>query len=74
MASSAPTNDSGTAAPSPALSALISAAAFWLAVLLPFCSLALLATGIDTTDRSLLFVGLVVGNVVALIVGHGYGR
>lgn len=74
MASSTSTNDPGIGPPVSSLPRPVRAGAFWLAVLLPFCSLAVLAGGIDTTVRSVLFVGLLVGNVVALIVGHGYGR
>jgi len=52
----------------------IEAGAFWLAVLLPFCSLALFLGGLGTTSEYLLFGSLVSANVAALIVGHGYGR
>jgi hypothetical protein len=74
MASSTPTNDPGSTASPSALPKPVRAGAFWLAVLLPFCSMAVLAGGIDTVARSVLFVGLVAGNVAALILGHGHGR
>lgn len=47
--------------------------AFWAAVLLPFCVLALLVLGIETTAEYTLFAALVAANVVALVLGHGYG-
>jgi len=48
--------------------------AFWLAVMLPFTYLPLLAVGIDSTSRLLAFVVLVACNVGALVVGHGHRR
>jgi hypothetical protein len=75
MCPSTSTNDRGigtidpTAVPKP-----IRAGAFWAAVLLPFCTLALLAGGIEGIVDQVTFVGLLVGNVVALVVGHGYGE
>jgi hypothetical protein len=74
MASSTPTNDPGSTISQSTLPESVRAGAFWLAVLLPFCSIAVLAGGVDTISRSVLFVGLVVGNVVALVLGHGYRR
>lgn len=49
------------------------AVAFWLAVALPFLYLPLLANGISGQE-ALVFVGLLVVNVVALVAGHGYHR
>jgi hypothetical protein len=84
MCPSTSTNDRGigtidpTAVPKP-----IRAGAFWAAVLLPFCTPvivglcgrpALLAGGIEGIVDQVTFVGLLVGNVVALVVGHGYGE
>ena len=51
----------------------IRAGAFWAAVLLPFCALALLASGLSTTTEYVSFVSLVVVNLVALVAGHDYG-
>ncbi|MFB6103289.1 MAG: hypothetical protein ABEJ73_12100 [Haloplanus sp.] len=45
--------------------------AFWVATLLPFAYLPLLATGMVTTHR-LGFAGLVGLNAVAFVVGHSY--
>lgn len=52
----------------------IRAGAFWSAVLLPFCALVLLASGLSSTVEYLLFVSLVAANVVALVVGHDYAN
>ncbi|WP_336135576.1 hypothetical protein [Natronomonas amylolytica] len=49
------------------------AGAFWAAVLLPFCTLGLLASGLDTNADYALFAGFIAGNVLALFVGHDYG-
>lgn len=74
MSHSTPSNERGTAPAAPSLPAPLRAGAFWLAILLPFCSVALLSSGLDTTTEHLLFAALVVVNVVALIVGHGHGQ
>ena len=50
----------------------VRAAAFWAAVFLPFCSVALVAAG-SVTDATRL-VSLLAANVVALVIGHGHGR
>jgi len=47
--------------------------AFWLAVALPFLYLPLLATGLDGA-RPTVFVGLLLVNVVALVLGHDHHR
>jgi len=47
--------------------------AFWAAVILPFLHLPLLATGLESQSQTLAFIGLVVLNVCALVVGQGYG-
>lgn len=49
------------------------AGAFWAAVLLPFCILTLLASGVVTTSDHVTLAALLVGNVLALLVGHDYG-
>lgn len=46
--------------------------AFWIAIVLPFTYLPLLATGIETTQTLLAFLVLVSLNVCALIVGHSH--
>lgn len=50
----------------------VRAAAFWAAVVLPFLSVALVAMGVETDSAKL--GSLLAANVVALLVGHGYGR
>ena len=51
----------------------VRAAAFWTAVLLPFCALALVAVG--KMEPTLPTMARVVGlYVAALIVGHGHRR
>lgn len=72
MASSTSTNERNAPVTAPVPEA-VRAGAFWAAVLLPFCVLALLMLGIETTAGYTLFVLLVAVNVVALILGHGYG-
>jgi len=51
----------------------VSFVAFWVATLLPFAYLPMLATGMVTTHR-VGFAGLVCLNAVAFVVGHGYNR
>ena len=53
---------------------LVQAVAFWAAVLLPFFALGLLASGIETALGWVALVGVVLTNVLALFVGHGYRR
>jgi hypothetical protein len=74
MSSSTPTNESpvATGEGSP-LQRRLRAGAFWAAVLLPFCTLGLLASGLDTNSDYVIFAGLIAGNVLALFVGHDYG-
>jgi len=52
----------------------VTAAAFWLAVVLPFLHLPLLATGLESTQMVTAFVGLLGLNAVALVVGHHHNR
>ena len=60
------------------LSASIAAAgragAFWAAVGMPFLYVPLLAFGLETQQDVLVFLGLLVVNVVALVVGRGHRR
>ena len=74
MGPSTPANERSTARSGFSLPPEVTAGAFWAAVLLPFCSLALLLGGLGTTLEYFGFIALVVVNVVALIIGHGYGR
>ena len=50
----------------------VEAIAFWAAIVLPFLYIPLLVAGIDTFERLVVFVGLILLNVVAFIVGHHY--
>lgn len=56
------------------LSRIVRATAFWIAVLLPFLYVPLLLHGISGRDEQTAFVGMVVLNVCAFVVGHGYRR
>jgi len=44
--------------------------AFWLAIVLPFIHLPLVATGLDSRSLTLAFLALVALNVVAIFLGH----
>jgi len=46
--------------------------AFWSAIGLPFISVPLLLTGLGTTGETMAFLGLLVANVLALIIGRGH--
>jgi len=48
-------------------------AAFWSAVLLPFAVLGFVVSGTAATQTP-LFVALLLANLVALRIGHGYNR
>ncbi|TYL39630.1 hypothetical protein CV102_04900 [Natronococcus pandeyae] len=48
--------------------------AFWVAITLPFVHLPLLARGLGDPNVSLAFLLLLVINVSALYVGHGYNQ
>jgi hypothetical protein len=50
------------------------AAAFWLAVALPFAYLPLLADGIAGEAELVTLLGLMAANAVALLVGHDHRR
>jgi len=47
--------------------------AFWVAVALPFLYLPLLVGGLDG-QQTTVFVGLLLINAVALVLGHEYGQ
>lgn len=57
-----------------ALPAVVRAGAFWAAVVLPFVTLAFLASGLHSTGDFLVLGALLVANVVSLVLGHGYGQ
>ncbi len=46
---------------------------FWVAIALPFLYVPLLLQGLSNGDL-LLFVGLLMANAFALVVGHDHGR
>lgn len=48
----------------------IETVAFWTAVALPFLYVPLFLSGLDTTSEALSFLGLLLLNVIALVVGH----
>lgn len=47
---------------------------FWFAIALPFLHVPLLMGGLDGPNVTLAFLGLLVANLVALYVGHGYNQ
>lgn len=47
---------------------------FWSAIVLPFMHLSLLVVGLDSPSMVVAFVVLVALNVIALLIGHTYGR
>lgn len=53
---------------------LVRATAFWLAIALPFLYLPLVVAGPVGRSELLAFAGLLVLNMVALVLGHGYRR
>lgn len=44
--------------------------AFWLAIALPFAQLTLLASGIDSSGKTVVLLVLLCANVVMLLLGH----
>jgi hypothetical protein len=50
----------------------VTAVSFWLAIVLPFLHLPLLATGLGSADAATAFGALVGLNVLALLAGHPY--
>lgn len=74
MSPSTSTNDPGVVPTErSSLPGPLKALAFWAAIALPFCTLGLLSGGLETNLDYLTFAALLVGNVVALVVGHDYG-
>lgn len=60
--------------PSESLLSPVRTVSFWTAVTVPFLSLLLLLSGIDTPAEQQAFLALLVLNVVALLVGHSYNE
>lgn len=58
----------------PELASPIRAAGFWAAIAMPFLYVPLLATGLSSSLDGMLFLGLLVGNLLALYVGHAHRR
>ncbi|MFT4957703.1 MAG: hypothetical protein ACI9EZ_001018 [Halobacteriales archaeon] len=48
--------------------------AFWSAIGLPFIAVPLLLSGLGTTEETMAFLALLIGNVLALIGGRGYAQ
>lgn len=48
--------------------------AFWAAVLLPFCYIPLLYSGLGGTNELVTFAGLLCIHAAALLVGHDHNR
>lgn len=48
------------------------AGAFWTAVVLPFCALGVVLSGLETTGDYALLVAVLAVNVLALYTGHDY--
>ncbi|WP_222917458.1 hypothetical protein [Natrinema sp. SYSU A 869] len=58
----------------PGLATPIRAAGFWVAIAMPILYLPLLATGLSSSLDGILFLGLLIGNLLALYVGHSHRR
>lgn len=73
MSPSTPTNEPDVISTTgPSLQRLLKASAFWAAVLLPVCSVIVIASGLTTPQDYLALGGFVLANVVALVLGHDY--
>ncbi|WP_250137825.1 hypothetical protein [Halorientalis salina] len=55
------------------LRSAVTAAAFWLAIPLPFLYVPVLFSGLDGRSEYLLFGALLLAHVTALSLGHPYG-
>lgn len=58
----------------PPVGRVVRSVAFWVAIVLPVVLLGFLFQGLSSASQTLLFVGLLATDVVALIVGHTYRR
>ena len=47
---------------------------FWSAIALPFLHVPLLVQGLDSSSTTLVFLGLLTANLLALYVGHGHNQ
>lgn len=56
----------------PGLATPIRAAGFWAAIAMPILYVPVLATGLSSSFDGVLFLGLIVGNLLALYVGHAH--
>ncbi|EMA40227.1 hypothetical protein [Halobiforma nitratireducens] len=54
------------------LGSTVTTLGFWIGTLLPFTYFPVILAGIDSIARLSLFLGLLIINVVALVVGHDY--
>lgn len=54
------------------LGSTVTTIGFWIGTLLPIAYLPVFLTGIDSITRFSIFLGLIVVNVIALVVGHDY--
>ena len=52
----------------------VHAVAFWIAVILPFLYVPLLASGLSSTATIEAFFALLVANAIALLIGHPHLR
>ncbi len=58
----------------PGLATPIRAVGFWAAIAMPILYVPLLATGLSSSLDGVLFLALIVGNLLALYVGHAHRR
>lgn len=58
----------------PTLAASIRKVGFWVAIVLPVFALALLLNGLSTPLETLVFLGVLGSNLLALYVGHTHRR
>jgi hypothetical protein len=58
----------------PPASAVVGAAGFWTAVVLPLCYVPLLLTGLETARDAALLASLVLLHLLALTAGHAHNR
>ncbi|ELY67743.1 hypothetical protein [Natrinema versiforme] len=56
----------------PAIATPIRAAGFWTAIAMPILYLPLLARGLSSSLEGGVFLALIVGNLLALYVGHAH--
>ncbi|WP_255167661.1 hypothetical protein [Natrononativus amylolyticus] len=66
------TNQSALERFSPTIARHVRVTSFWMAIVLPFLHVPLLATGLSTPSETATFLGLLVLNLVALYLGHSH--